>query len=232
MMLNSSSIVFASVPISLDKSLLPVPQTPLPSSNTLPPPGPLPLTFYLHSICSFRTVDVALVTAISLHLHPPLTQSNLSSQELAALHALRSNPDFVIKPADRGCAIVAWRSDLYIAEAECQLSDTYFYLPLDHGPTIEHQAIVRGVAMGTHMGPSFASLFAGYMEHSLFQFNSGHHPLLFLWYIDDIIGIASFSRNELEKFIDFASNFHSTLTFTWSISDSSLPFLNISVSIS
>eukprot|EP00061_Rhincodon_typus_P017134 g45697.t1 len=37
---------------------------------------------------------------------------------------------------------------------------------------------------------------------------------------------------ELEKFIDFVSNFHPTLTFTWSIADSSFPFLDISASIS
>eukprot|EP00061_Rhincodon_typus_P002551 g17866.t1 len=91
---------------------------------------------------------------------------------------------------------------------------------------------VRGVAMGTHMGPSYACLFVGYTEHSLFQSYSGPHPQLFLRYIDDIIGAASLSHLELEKFIDFASNFHPSLTFAWSISDSSLPFLNISVSIS
>eukprot|EP00061_Rhincodon_typus_P004948 g23791.t1 len=55
---------------------------------------------------------------------------------------------------------------------------------------------------------------------------------LFLRYIDDIIGAASLYHLELENFIDFASNFHPALTFNWTISDSSLPFLDISVSIS
>eukprot|EP00061_Rhincodon_typus_P018576 g47797.t1 len=36
----------------------------------------------------------------------------------------------------------------------------------------------------------------------------------------------------IEKFINFVSTFHPALTFTWSISDSSLPFLYISVPIS
>eukprot|EP00061_Rhincodon_typus_P011168 g35993.t1 len=38
-------------------------------------------------------------------------------------------------------AVVVWRIDLNIAEAEHQLSDTSFYLPLDHDPTKEHQSL-------------------------------------------------------------------------------------------
>eukprot|EP00061_Rhincodon_typus_P002169 g16803.t1 len=82
------------------------------------------------------------------------------------------------------------------------------------------------------MGPSFACLFMGYVEHSLFQSYAGPHPQLFLRYIDDIIGAASLSCPESENFINFASNFHPAIMLTWSISDSSLPFLNISVFIS
>eukprot|EP00061_Rhincodon_typus_P001754 g15685.t1 len=32
-----------------------------------------------------------------------------------------------------------------------------------------HSLQVRGVAMSTRMGPGYACLFVGYMEHSLFQ---------------------------------------------------------------
>eukprot|EP00061_Rhincodon_typus_P006529 g27257.t1 len=75
-----------------------------------------------------------------------------------------------VQPADKGGAVVVWRTDLYIAEAECQLSDTSSYLPLDHGCTMAHQDIVssmvRGLAMGTYMGPSYACLFIEYVEHS------------------------------------------------------------------
>eukprot|EP00061_Rhincodon_typus_P016646 g44972.t1 len=89
-------------------------------------------------------------------------------------------------------------------EAQHQLSDTSSNLALDHNPTMTHQAIVstmvREVAMGTRMGPSYAGLFMGYVEHSLFQSHSGPHPRLFLQYIDDIIGVASWSHLELEKF--------------------------------
>eukprot|EP00061_Rhincodon_typus_P011987 g37399.t1 len=48
---------------------------------------------------------------------------------------------------------------------------------------------------GTRMGPSYACLFVGYMEYSLFQSYSGLHPQFFLWYID----AASLSHLELES---------------------------------
>eukprot|EP00061_Rhincodon_typus_P017824 g46699.t1 len=65
--------------------------------------------------------------------------------------------------------------------------------------------LVRGVAMGTRVGPSFTCLFVGHMEHSLFQSYYGPHPQLFFRYIDDIIGAASLSHPELLKFINFSS---------------------------
>eukprot|EP00061_Rhincodon_typus_P001700 g15502.t1 len=86
--------------------------------------------------------------------------------------------------------------------------------------------------MGTCMGPSYACLFMGYVEHSLFQSYSGPQPQLFLQYIAAIIGAASLSCPKLEKFIDFISSFHPAFIFTWSISDFSLIFLDISFSIS
>eukprot|EP00061_Rhincodon_typus_P006091 g26354.t1 len=37
---------------------------------------------------------------------------------------------------------------------------------------------------------------------------------------------------ELEQFINFANTYHHDLKFTWTISDTSLPFLDLSISIS
>eukprot|EP00061_Rhincodon_typus_P006183 g26548.t1 len=47
-----------------------------------------------------------------------------------------------MKPADEGGAVVVWRTDLYIAEARRQLSDTSSYRPLDHDLTPDHQTII------------------------------------------------------------------------------------------
>ncbi|XP_059825093.1 uncharacterized protein LOC132393706 [Hypanus sabinus] len=86
--------------------------------------------------------------------------------------------------------------------------------------------------MGMGMGSSYACLFVGFVEQSMFQVYTGIHPPLFPRYIDDCIGAASCTHAELVNFINFASNFHPALKFTWSIPDTSLPFLDLSVSIS
>ena len=52
---------------------------------------------------------------------------NLASNERDALHRLRNDPDIVIKPADKGGAVVVWRKDLSIKEAERQLTNQDFY---------------------------------------------------------------------------------------------------------
>ena len=49
-------------------------------------------------------------------------------------------------------------------------------------------------------------------------------------YIDDCVGTASCSRGELECFINYV-NFHPALQFTWEISETSVSFLDILVSI-
>eukprot|EP00061_Rhincodon_typus_P013308 g39601.t1 len=90
----------------------------------------------------------------------------------------------------------------------------------------------KGVAVRTCMGPSCACPFVGYVEQSLFHCYTGTIPHLFLPYVDDSISAASCSHEELEQLINFANTFHPNLKFTWTISDTSLPFLDHSVSIS
>eukprot|EP00061_Rhincodon_typus_P000127 g10578.t1 len=86
--------------------------------------------------------------------------------------------------------------------------------------------------MGILMGPSYACIFVGHVEQSLFRSYTGPIPHLFLRYINDCFGTASCSHTELEQFIHFTNTFHSNLKFTWTISDTSLSFLDLSVSIS
>eukprot|EP00061_Rhincodon_typus_P005030 g24007.t1 len=50
-----------------------------------------------------------------------------------------------------------------------------------------HFLQTKGVAMGTRMGPSYACLFVGSVEQSLFRCYTGTNPNLFLRYIDDCI---------------------------------------------
>ena len=51
--------------------------------------------------------------------------------EKEALFSLRQRKDVVVKPADKGGAAVVRACDLYIQEAERQLSDSAYYQKLD-----------------------------------------------------------------------------------------------------
>jgi hypothetical protein len=63
--------------------------------------------------------------------------------ELEALRSLRSRDDVVIKPADKGGAVVVWRKDLYLAEANRQLADASFYHPIPKATTKEDNTLIR-----------------------------------------------------------------------------------------
>eukprot|EP00061_Rhincodon_typus_P008383 g30940.t1 len=95
-----------------------------------------------------------------------------------------------------------------------------------------HSLQTKGLAMGSHMGPNYACLFVGYAEQSLLRSYTGTIPHLFLCYIDDCIDAASCSHEELEQVIHFTNTFHPDLKFTWTSSNTSLSFLDLSVSIS
>eukprot|EP00061_Rhincodon_typus_P006820 g27846.t1 len=95
-----------------------------------------------------------------------------------------------------------------------------------------HLLQTKGVAMGTRTGPSYACFFRGYVEQSLFCCYTGPIPHLFLRYIDDCISAALCFNGELEQFIYFTNTFHPNLKFTWTISNTTLSFLDLSLSIS
>ena len=90
---------------------------------------------------------------------------------------------------------------------------------------------INGVAMGTKMGPSYANLFVGYIENQIFQQYTGHKPEYFGRYIDDCFGATSCSRSDLDSFVSFVNSFHPALDFTWEISETSVTFLDVLVSV-
>ena len=90
---------------------------------------------------------------------------------------------------------------------------------------------INCVAMGTKMGPSYANLFVGYIEHQFFNQYNGPKPELYCRYIDDCIGATSSTREDLNQFITAVNSFHPALKYTWEMSDTSLAFLDIKVSI-
>ena len=85
--------------------------------------------------------------------------------------------------------------------------------------------------MGTKMGPSYANLFAGFVEKQIFEQHTDPTPDYLGRYIDDCVGAASCSRGELEQFTNYVNHFHPALQFTWEISEASVSFLDILISI-
>ena len=90
---------------------------------------------------------------------------------------------------------------------------------------------VSGVAMGTKMGPSYACLFMGYIEHQIITTYDGPTPEYFGRYIDDCLVISSLSESQLLKFVEFANNFNSAIKFTYEISNQSISFLDILIQL-
>ena len=90
---------------------------------------------------------------------------------------------------------------------------------------------INGVATGTKMGPNYANLFVGYVEEQIFNQFDGPKPELFGRYIDDCLGATSCTKEELERFIGFVNSFHPALKFTWEISETSVTFLDINISV-
>ena len=69
--------------------------------------------------------------------------SNLNADEWAALKSFRSRKDVTIKPADKGGAVVVWRTDLYKQEAARQLADSKFYVRTEKDLTLDNQKVVK-----------------------------------------------------------------------------------------
>ncbi len=99
-------------------------------------------------------------------------------------------------------------------------------------PSLEMRRIsFPPLAMGTKMGPNYANLFVGFVEKQIFELYTDPIPDYLGRYIDDCVGTASCSRGELEQFINYVNNFHPALQFTWEISETSVSFLDILISI-
>ena len=69
----------------------------------------------------------------------PLKFSNISKEECMSISSLKKREDIIMKSADKGGAVVVWRKDPYISEAERQLSDTTAYTEVYQDPIEENQ---------------------------------------------------------------------------------------------
>ena len=67
--------------------------------------------------------------------HNQHTHNNLTKEETSALTDLKHDPTIIIKPADKGGAIVILNTEDYITEAHRQLNNTNHYHTLRNDPT-------------------------------------------------------------------------------------------------
>ncbi|XP_033752172.1 uncharacterized protein LOC117335980 [Pecten maximus] len=100
-----------------------------------PPPSRIPaLEAYIN----------AIKEEISTHSNrTQQIKDNLSPSERQALKALKHNAEIVIKPADKGSAVVIMNRGDYINEANRQLTNETFYRKLDRDPTQEHAKLIN-----------------------------------------------------------------------------------------
>ena len=89
----------------------------------------------------------------------------------------------------------------------------------------------QGVAMGTKMGHSVACIFIGYLEELFFSDYEHSTPMLYKRYIDDIVGAASCPEKELQCFIDHLTIFNSSIKYTYTISNNTVTFLDVQLTI-
>lgn len=68
---------------------------------------------------------------------------NISPTELHTINELKSNNDIIIKPADKGGAIVIWPKENYLTEAYKQLNNTNHYQRIANDPTQDIQQQIR-----------------------------------------------------------------------------------------
>ncbi len=84
--------------------------------------------------------------------------------------------------------------------------------------------------MGSKRCPSYACLFVGYQEYLISQSYTSYFPYLLLRYIDYVAGTSP--PEQLQRFIDFDWHFNPALQCTVNITQCSLSFLDIDLSIS
>ena len=93
----------------------------------------------------------------------------------------------------------------------------------------KHYLQIHGTAMGTRMAP-YANLFLAKSETDALS-RAPYQPHTWWRYIDDIFMIWTHSVDELHAFTSYLNNIHPTIKFTSNYSFTSIPFLDVNVSV-
>ena len=76
-----------------------------------------------------------------------------------------------------------------------------------------------GIAMGSRIAPPLAIVFMNTVESLILASDEVLQPVLYMRYIDDVIGIWTHGSETLDNFFNFINNFHKSLKFTIERSD-------------
>ena len=93
-----------------------------------------------------------------------------------------------------------------------------------------HYLQIGGTAMGTRLAPSYANIFMSDFEDKYVD-TYQLQPLLWLRYIDDIFCVWQHGESELDNFTEHLNNAHRSIKFTTEKSNTSVNFLDTTVTI-
>ncbi len=110
----------------------------LPTKFTAPLPDNSNLQEYISNVYH------DLKTEYNANIQP--ATPNISKQELHSIHKLKTDNDLIVKPADKGGAIVIWPKDSYLAEAYRQLNNLNHHQKVPHDPTSQILAETKKLA--------------------------------------------------------------------------------------
>ena len=99
------------------------------NSNWIPPIGPSNLE---------TVININELGVLNTKITAPKCKNSTLTEKKALRALLAGNDTIIIKPADKGGAIVVQNKDDYIKEGLRQLSDEKFYTKLDHDMTETH----------------------------------------------------------------------------------------------
>ncbi|XP_073497333.1 uncharacterized protein [Phyllobates terribilis] len=101
-------------------------------------------------------------------------KNNLNPEESMALSTLKKRQNLIIKPADKGGAIVIMDRTYYISEIHTQLNDRETYLPISQNPTSEVANLIKNlVTCHSQMGT---------IDTKLSQFLVNNDPIMPVFY--------------------------------------------------
>ena len=89
---------------------------------------------------------------------------------------------------------------------------------------------IDGVAMGSPLGPTLANFVLAHIESKIFAEHKNYYPKLYCRYVDDIFAVFD-KQDAILEFLNLLNSQHPNLKFTKEQSVTSLPFLDVKVTI-